>query len=90
MTQAFKGVVWPRGKRGQLYSYAVIGVLVTDRPIEGIEGKNEVVLRSGAYGMAEALSGMTQVKPQLRIGDANMVLTNLNEITEPRDDDEPI
>ncbi len=83
----FKGVCWPRGpstivsKDGKpIYRYAVVGVLVSDQPIEGLEGKNEVVLEGHGAMMAETLTTMPQREPNIKTGDATNVLLSLDEL----------
>lgn len=83
MVEHFRGVVWPRERvdDGRLYRYTIVGLLVTDKPLDGIEGKNEVVLDGSSFTLlSEALVSIKQVEPAIRIGDANMILTSLNEI----------
>jgi hypothetical protein len=87
--EAVKAVVWPYGQvqiSGEpiVYKYAIVGVLLTDQPIESFEGKNDVVLRGQSFGLSDALSHIQQVKPQIKIGDANQVLGQLDLITEER------
>jgi len=87
----FRGVIWPRGEAKQkdlpkVYRYMVIGLLVTDEPIEGIEGKNEIVVDGPknplSAAMSDVLQGLKQKKPAFKLGDANQVLTNLEYIVD--------
>lgn len=93
MNQYFKGVVWPResedvqvksGKRTtvtrRVYRYVVVGMVVTDEPIEKFEGKNEIVLDGPVDGMVEPLLSIKSRKPEYILGDANSVLEGLNDI----------
>lgn len=58
----FRAVVWPRGvldgPEGKNYRYLVSGMLVTDRPIEGLEGFNETILDDSSPGLAAVLGLM--------------------------------
>ena len=82
----FKGVCWPRGpeptivsKDGKLiYRYAIVGMLVSDQPIEALEGKNEVVLEGHGAMMAETLTTIPQREPAIPTGDATNVLLSLD------------
>ncbi len=91
MLEHLRAVIWPRGKQLQsgnkpeVYRYVVIGLLVTDEPIEGIEGKNEIVLDGRSWGLCDVLKSLPQKKSRIKLGDANMVLTSLDIIV---DDDE--
>jgi hypothetical protein len=87
--ELIKGVVWPRGevKRANapdgpaMYKYAIIGVILTAEPIPEFESGADVVLRGVTVGLGQILAGVPQVKPAIRIGDANQVLTQLDYIT---------
>jgi len=92
----FRGVVWPRqgvagkepvvGPQGhRLYRYAVVGVVVTDQPLQNIEGKNEVLLDGHGAGMAEAIATITQRRPAFLLGDATSVLLVLDNIVKEDD-----
>ncbi len=79
-----RAVVWPKGPltKGSKtnYRYVVIGMLVTDRPLEGFEGQNEVVLDS-ATSIAEALTAMPRKRNVGPVfGDAVDVLLGLNRL----------
>lgn len=67
------------------YRYIVVGLLVTDKPLEGLEGKNEILLDGHAAGIAEALETITQKKLATRVGDANDVLLRLQDLVEEDD-----
>jgi hypothetical protein len=78
-------VVWPReaktGKNGKpIYRYPVVGMIVTDKPIQSLEGKNEVLIDGQVFGMAAALDAANQRQPKLRLSTADGVLTGLDEI----------
>lgn len=103
MTAAFKGVVWPRqsvknppfeevkpievnGKK--LYRYAVVGVIVSDRPCPEFEQLEEVlgrktvdaVLCGSAPGLLEALANIPRGDIAFELGDASSVLCSLDRI----------
>lgn len=86
MNQHFRGVVWPRGLTEEgpkkNYSYIVVGLLVTDKPLDNLEGKNEIVLDGHAGGIAEALPSIPQKEAACKIGDANFVIHNLKYLVE--------
>ena len=83
MTEHFRGVVWPRGnKEHGVFRYAIVGILVTDKPLDNIDPKNEVVLDGMAAGMADAIQTIQQKEPAITLGDATMVLTSLDIICE--------
>lgn len=81
--QAFKGVVWPRepveidGETA--HRYAVVGVLLTDEPIDGFD-VSEVILAGKSSGLAEALEHAEQGTDEHRagLGDATDVLCSLD------------
>lgn len=96
MSTHFRGVVWPKqgiagkqpmlGPSGRkLYRYAVVGMVVSDQPLENVEGKNEILLDGMASGMAEAMSMIQQKRPAFTVGDANDVLLVLNHIVKEDD-----
>jgi hypothetical protein len=83
----FRGVVWPRGKinnkKKDVYLYTIVGILVTEEPIEKFENKHEICLDGmvsnwlGTECMADRLSDVDQTTPPYRLGDANSVLYSL-------------
>lgn len=96
MSSHFRGVIWPKqgvadappmaGPSGRkLYRYAVVGLVVSDQPLENVEGKNEILLDGMASGMAEALSTIQQKRPAFTLGDANDVLLVLDHIVKEDD-----
>lgn len=78
-----RAVIWPRkpiAKPGKPtnYRYVIIGFLVTDTPLEGIEGENEVVLDGQTFGLSYALEGMEKREnAEYRFGDATDVLLRI-------------
>jgi hypothetical protein len=88
---ALKLVLWPRqtskatpavvdGKR--LYKYAVVGVLVATEALVGCDGNEYVIEADGpsAEGLADLLEAWRKRPPKLRVGEADMILTNLSEL----------
>lgn len=67
-----RAVVWPRepkdGPEGLNYRYVLVGMLVTDKPLQGIEGArdsnglSETVLDSTAWGLSAVLEGMPKLE----------------------------
>lgn len=90
MKEYFRGVIWPRGKakdkRKINYRYIVVGMLVTDEPIDNIEGVlnaegiSQNFLDGTIIGMADAISNVTQRETNYMVGDANHVLTDLEHL----------
>jgi hypothetical protein len=76
----FRGVVWPRPLEHQrVYRYAIIGMLITDKPLSNLDG-NEFVLDGPVFALRDEVNNLQQKSPAITIGDANMVLTSLDEI----------
>ena len=86
-----RAVVWPRdpiteGKKIN-YRYAIVGILVTDTPLDGIEGiKNsanisEILLDSDCKGIQMAIEMMPKFEQSgCVLGDASSVLCSLNDL----------
>jgi len=75
-------VIWPRqrpNKTPKQYRYAIVGVLVTDKPLE-LEGKMEVVLDGATCGLSDLIEVIRKREPARIISTANDVLTHLGEI----------
>lgn len=84
--------VFPRDHKGQLHShppmkdtdglpvyrYAIVGVLITDEPITGVDGFNEVVLNGVSTGLADSIAKTTPGMPMYPLGDATSVLISLD------------
>lgn len=77
----FRGVVWLRepmnGPVGKIYRYPIVGMIVSDHPIEAFEGKNEIVLDGSVPGISESFALTTQKKPSYPLGTADNVLCSL-------------
>lgn len=85
LKEYFKGVVWPHepvdGPQGRLYRYVVMGILVTDTPIEKFEFKNELVLDgSPLIDLSCVLAMIPQRASKVTLGDATDVILNLKSI----------
>lgn len=85
----FRGVVWPRepfdGPQGKIYRYVVVGMLVTDRPLD-VE-PNQTAIDGSVTGLALALEQAHRVGLPRILGDAVDVLLALDEAwpeVEPR------
>jgi len=88
INQHFRGVVWPKhaitkGNKKN-YQYVVVGCLITDEPIQGLES-SEIVLDGNAVMMAEILPMIQQKPAAMKIGDATDVLLNLKYIVSTPD-----
>lgn len=81
MKQHFRGVVWPHNDKKGIYRYVVIGMVVTDKPLERLSG-NQIVLDGHSAGMAEALQAIQQKEAKIKVGDATDVLLNLSDLCE--------
>jgi hypothetical protein len=88
MKEIFRGVIWPRENPETVdgsaaYKYVVVGVLVSDTPINGLDPNETVidgVVVSASGGMTGMLSKAGKFHPAFKLGDANSVLHSLNEI----------
>lgn len=85
--QYIKAVVWPHGpkevKGNKRYRYVVVGMIITENPIEELEGKNEIVLDGPVFGQPSVSDIMMCAKmrePKIKLGDANDVLVGLGNI----------
>lgn len=78
--QHFRGVIWPRPEKDSCYRYVVVGMLVTDTPIENFSGNDTICLDGKSFQLMEALSAVEQTNPGVFPvrGDANSVLLRLN------------
>lgn len=84
-----KCIVWPRqgvagaepldAPEGKLYRYAIVGMLVCDKPIAEFEGKNEVVI-DGPIFVGEKLARLPSRAPSMRTSDAADVLVSLGHL----------
>ena len=80
----FKGVIWPRGDgtlrvydpRTKLYRYVIVGMLVTDAPLDNCD-KDEFVI-DGPVEMGHILERASHRAPKHLTGDATSVLCGLD------------
>lgn len=81
-----RAVIWPRQKekpdKKNRYKYVIIGMLVTDEPIESLEklDKYETVIDSRMYGLSMLLDMAQKRDPKIKIGTADDILVQLGEI----------
>lgn len=80
MKEYLRGVIWPREPADGKYRYVVVAMLVTDKPLEGIEGKNELVVDGQVFGLSDILESVRKRKPNIQLGDATDVLLNLEHL----------
>lgn len=84
MKQHLKAIVWPRDQAGakkrKIFRYVIVGMVVTDEPIIGFEGKNELLLNGPSLDLVPALQTIKRRKPKRVVGDATDVLLSLNDI----------
>lgn len=88
--EAFRGVVWPREAQDDLqgkpvYRYVIVGMLVTDKPIEGLHSNETVLdgvinLHDGENGIGDVLAKAGKFLPAYPVGDATSVLLGLSDI----------
>lgn len=79
-----RAVIWPRqpmtapGKPTN-YRYNIVGFIVTDTPLEGIEGEVEVVLDGQTFGLSDVFDSMEKRENAgcSPFGDATDVLLSL-------------
>lgn len=90
LKEHFRGVVWNReqgldASAKPVYRYLVVGMLVTDTPIEGLD-QNETVIDGvmpryvREMGMAGSLERASKFHPAQKLGDATNVLLSLETI----------
>lgn len=92
LKECFRGVVWPRepmdSRDGKpVYRYVVVGMLVTDQPIEGL-APNETVIDGTVprydemMGMTGMLSRAPKFTPRQPLGTADDILCSLNDLAD--------
>jgi hypothetical protein len=82
-----RAIIWPRqgedippatGGHGKpIYRYAIVGLILTDTPIDGLEG-NQYFVDGQSFGIADMIAKGTET--DISLGNANTVLTGLDEI----------
>lgn len=84
MKQHIKAVIWPKKPHvvdgNNVYRYIIVGMLVTNAPLLGIEGNNEVVLDCEPADLAETLEELPKRKSKIKLGDATHVLLSLEHL----------
>jgi len=91
MKEHFRGLVWPRdpkqGPEGKVYRYLVVGLLVTDTPIDGLEGHNETLLDSHSPGLSMVLKALPKYDnkgmPIGEVGNFVVSLSDFNDYYKP-------
>jgi hypothetical protein len=84
--EQFRGVVWPRPPKDGKHRYVVIGMVVTDSPIEAFEDKSklgfsEIELDGPTFGyLSDTLSPLGQKEVNRNIGCTSELLASLNEL----------
>lgn len=77
----FRGVIWPRdpmnGPQVKVYRYPIVGMIVSDQPIEMFESKNEIVLDGNVHGICDILEVAPRGKAFYPLGTAESVLCSL-------------
>ncbi len=76
-----RGVIWRRNNpiKG-CYAYAIVGVLVTNEPLDTIEGRNEVFIDVNCGGISYSLEAMKKYTKKRPAGDAGDVLCSLENL----------
>ena len=83
-----RAIVWPReievdGKK--FYKYPIVGMLITDTPIENLN-HNQNFINQGVFGFKDMIETMSVKEIKFPLGDANSVLTSLDELSEMIED----
>lgn len=81
LSEHFRGVVWPRSptqnSTGTVYRYVIVGMLVTDEPLD--VDPNETTIDGAVAGIGAQLAEAHRVHLAGPLGDANAVLLRLAE-----------
>lgn len=93
--QHLKAIVWPRPPTDEfpIYRYAIVGMLVTGKPIASLEGKNrngvsEFLIDGQVFGIADLLDFAHKGTSDVNHGDASNWLCALAEAEILEDDQE--
>lgn len=71
----FRGVVWHREKAGGFHQYTVIGIVVTDEPIDvGTTGSDRYIDGETGGAVLDALAKLDEYNAPSRFGDASSIL----------------
>jgi hypothetical protein len=57
-------------------------MLVTDRPIESLDGLNEIVVDGSSLGLSDLLDVLRKKKPKRNLGEAGDCLVSLGNIVD--------
>jgi hypothetical protein len=78
-----KAIIWPRKKVSKygetFYQYTIVGQLLTNEPIIGLEG-NEILVDGATYALNDILAEVRKRKPNQVVGDATDVLLTLGDL----------
>lgn len=77
-----RAVIWPRQKNDDKvdkYKYVIIGMLITDKPIESLD-TYEKVIDSRMHGLSLLLDMAQKRDPKIKLGTADDVLLDLGQI----------
>lgn len=84
--QYLKAIVWPRHPTKEIpqYRYVIVGMLVTEKPIQSLEEKNkhgiqEFLLDGQVFGIADLLDFVHKGTPNINHGDASNWLCGLSD-----------
>lgn len=93
--QHLKAIVWPRPPTKEIpqHRYVIVGILVTEEPIQSLEGKNkhgiqEFLVDGQVFGIADLLDLVRKGTPNANHGEAGNWLCAMDEVGILEDDDE--
>lgn len=75
-----------QGPEGPVYRYVVVGMLVTNQPIQKFEKAGEHVLDGNAWGVLDLLAVVPTARAAYPLGDATSVLLGLESLVAGQDD----
>lgn len=92
----FRGVIWPRDPMDGKHRYVIVGMLVTDEPLDTIDGVqpngiSELFVDGNCSGVSYVLEVMKKYKSRRPLGDAVNVLLSLEDLPQeliPLENDE--
>lgn len=85
--QYLKAIVWPRPPTEKIphHRYVIVGMLVTNKPIQSLEGLNrngisEFLIDGPVYGIADLLDCAHKGTPDVQQGEAGNWLVALDDV----------
>ncbi len=88
MTEAIKSVIWKKGEDiidgKKVYKYLIGAILVTDQPIDGITGGDNVAMAqipSDLNPLTNAFSILPKYKPRFTLGDLSDAMVDIADLT---------